>query len=543
MVSVTRFLPSRRLTPLVGMVILAAACGVPTSAPRNQSSGGPEAGSGGMQPGGSPGTGGLPGTGGAGGSGRVGGSGGPGGTGGSPGAPDAGGPSADARLATLDGGTPAPDARPGPADAGPPNKDPACARMVRAASLVELSAAIAGAQPGDCVVLAAGSYTSTGPISVNRAGTAGQRITIMAEGTGAATIGGMGGFLVEAPAAYVTIRGFRFTHQGGMKVAAGTKNCLVTRNTFTIAGDGAYLRVAGEDSEVSYNLFENKSTVGSFLALDEDPITLRPHAHHNHFRGHTFTGSNGGEAMQIFSTLPRVEHNLFEEIHVAGEMVSVKEGGGSMGGFYRFNTFRNCTRGSFTLRYARRDVVEGNFFLSTPGVRVYGRDHKIINNYLQGGTLTLGDGVDNTYPPIDNVEVAFNTLVNARIAGQDRGAGASPPQNLRIISNIIQADSGVAVSQRTAWVNPTYAGNILWGAASPGDLPAAGFRRVDPRLVGGYKLQVGSPAIDGAVASSSVTDDIEGQPRVMPDVGADEFSAAPATRRPLTAADVGPLAQ
>ena len=33
---------------------------------------------------------------------------------------------------------------------------------------------------------------------------------------------------------------------------------------------------------------------------------------------------------------------------------------------------------------------------------------------------------------------------------------------------------------------------------------------------------------------------LQGQPRMMPDIGADELSPAPALRRPLTTADVGP---
>ena len=52
---------------------------------------------------------------------------------------------------------------------------------MRATSIAELTAAVAGAMPGDCVVLANGDYTVTAPIVVDRVGTANQRITVMAE--------------------------------------------------------------------------------------------------------------------------------------------------------------------------------------------------------------------------------------------------------------------------------------------------------------------------------------------------------------------------
>jgi hypothetical protein len=520
---------------------------------------------------GSPGPGGEGGTGGAGGERAVGGAGGSGGTvggGGMSGSGGKGGAQAPDAAAAVDAKAPAADASASadgqpladgrvPADASPPPDarvitdapppivdTPSCKRRVAASSIAELTAAIAAAAPGDCIVMSGGSYTTTGPIPLDRVGTAGERITIMADTVGGVTITGAAGFAVNAPAAYVTIRGFRFTHTGQLKVATGTRGCLVTRNAFEIPGAGAYLTIAGDDNEASYNSFENKSTTGAFLVLDEDAITLRPYAHHNHFRNHTYPASNGGEAIRVFATLPRVEHNLFEEIHVAGEIVSVKEGGASKGGFYRFNTFRNCTRGYFTLRYARNDVVEGNFFFATPGMRVYGANHRIINNYLEGGRINLGDGAAGAYPGIDNVEVAFNTLVNARIVGEDRGLVAIAPRNMRITNNIIQVDGGSAIGPPHPWVDVTYAGNILWGSAAPGDIPESGFRRVDPQLAatpgGGYRLGPTSPAVNAAVGAATVGDDIEGQPRVMPDVGADELSNAPAARHPLTPADVGP---
>jgi len=484
-------------------------------------------------------------TGGTGGTGGTIGGGGSGGAGGA-GANDGGPGDADVGTAPETGGPP-PDAGSRP-DAPPTRPDPpmSCTRRVPVSSLAQLPAAIDGAIAGDCVVVANGSYQASATIPIAKRGTAGARITITAESIGGVTISGAAGLRIDAPSAYLTVRGFRFTHAGGMRVATGTNDILITRNHFEIPGDGTFLVVAGTDNVVSYNSFFNKTTVGAFLKLDEDAITFRPYAHHNHFRNHTYAGGNGGEAITVFSVLPRVEHNLLEEIHVNGECISVKEGGGSMGGFYRFNTLRNVTRGTLTLRYSRRDVIEGNFFIATRGLRAYGKEHRIRNNYFEGGQMILGDGTtDNFYIGIDDMEVAFNTLVNARITGQPRADGVAP-KNLRIANNIIQLDEGEALAAAQAFTNVTYEGNILWGAAAPGAIPPSGFRRVDPQLQGEqgarYRLGPGSPAIDSAAGSYQAAEDIEGQPRSRPDVGADELSSGPVLRRPLTAADVGPNA-
>jgi poly(beta-D-mannuronate) lyase len=467
-------------------------------------------------------------------------------------APPTSGPAPD--TATTDAAAPADTASPGdavrPSEAGAPppptaNGPVSCTRRVRTTSIAELTVAIGGAMPGDCVVLANGNYTVAAPLVVDRVGAANQRITVMAETVGGATITGDAGLTVNAPAAFVTIHGFRITSRGGLVAGANTQNILFTRNALEVPGNGNYMVVSGTDNEVSFNAFTNKSTDGAMLVLDEDTRgTTRPFVHDNYFFSHTFAGPNGGEAVRVFSILPRVEHNLFEEIHVNGEMISVKEGGGSRGGLYRFNTFRNSTRGTLTLRYARNDVIEGNFFFNTPGIRAYGVNQKIINNYLEGGNIILGDGtVGVGYIGIDKAEVSFNTLIDAHITGQSRPDGVAP-KNLRIANNIVIGTSGTAFAQPSPFMNATFEGNIVWGGVSAGDIPASGFRAVDPQLQmdgsGRYHLGANSPAVNTAVGAAPVLEDIEGQARQQPDVGADELSTGPVLRRPLTAADVGP---
>jgi hypothetical protein len=55
------------------------------------------------------------------------------------------------------------------------------------------------------------------------------------------------------------------------------------------------------------------------------------------------------------------------------------------------------------------------------------------------------------------------------------------------------------------------------------------------------KLSPASPAIDASASGFDwITDDIDGQRRQRPDVGADELSSDPVAHRPLVPTDVGP---
>src|SRR5439155_445600 len=83
-----------------------------------------------------------------------------------------------------------------------------------------------------------------------------------------------------------------------------------------------------------------------------------------------------------------------------------------------------------------------------------------------------------------------------------------------------------------------FGGNIVW-AGTAGDMPASGYRAVDPRLVrdadGLYRITAGSPAVDAATGSyPQAALDLDLQPRTgAKDVGADEYVAGGTNRRPL----------
>jgi hypothetical protein len=418
---------------------------------------------------------------------------------------------------------------------------------VPVSGLPQLGTAIAAAMPGDCIVLANGSYDSPGTISVNRAGTAAARITITAETIGGVTISGAGGFQVDSPAAYVVIRGFKFTHSGALVMAVGTQHCTITRNVFQLAGMGSYLWIQGLDQEVSYNSFQNKTSAGNMVQIDASGRshagTMRAYLHHNHWLAHHFTGGNGGECLATWGGFTRAEYNLFEDCSGDPEIITAK----SSDGIYRYNTFQGSTRGMFSLRYGNRITVDGNYFFNLAGgIRAYGTDHRITNNYFEGnkgvGIYVSNGAASGAYIQIQRMLIANNTFVGDAISPR---SGDLPPMTVTIVNNVIRKDGGLFASEGPGWTGTTWEGNIFWGTATT-TIPASGYKMVDPLLTasGGVShIGAGSPAIDASVGSYGVTDDMDGQPRIgTPDVGADELSTAPVTRHPLTGSDVGPMA-
>ncbi len=59
----------------------------------------------------------------------------------------------------------------------------------------------------------------------------------------------------------------------------------------------------------------------------------------------------------------------------------------------RFNTIRNCPA-QLTLRHGNFCEVYGNYFINTPGIRIFGDDHKIYSNHFEScqSAINMGNG-------------------------------------------------------------------------------------------------------------------------------------------------------
>lgn len=441
---------------------------------------------------------------------------------------------------------------------------PAMAAKITVNTIDALQQAIQKAAPGDEIILANGTYTTEGDITIACAGTADKHIAIRAASPLGATIGGNGGFMLVSPAAYVDISGFKFTHRSNhTKTAPGTRFCRFTRNLFETAGDGEYLLLAGSDHQVDYNTFQHKNSMGRFIAVrgQGSQIAERLWIHHNYFNDFKPQTGNGAEALQFglsgFSMSASnsiVEHNLFENCAGENELISVK----SSGVILRYNTVRD-SKAQFTLRHGNYCQVYGNYFFNTPGLRIFGDHHLIFSNYFENCQVAItignGDGEVATgslltcHDRPDSVYIGFNTLVNNKgnieLPDRKNGLGAT---FVTVAYNIIQG--GHAAAQiKGPYPGAVWTGNYLYQTAGPGDMPAGAFQEVNPRLQqdkqGIWRLAKGSPAAAASKAPvPGIVWDMDGQPRTAPlDAGADQLSPARIAAHALTAAETGCLAK
>ena len=426
---------------------------------------------------------------------------------------------------------------------------------IAVSSVAQLSTALASAEPGDRISVAAGTYDA-GTIRVARSGTKEKPITISAASIGTAAITGSAKIDL-ANASNVVVEGFVLAT--GLDVPVSAKAVRVTRNTFQGDRSGAFLNVAADDTEVDHNTFRNKTTEGVYLQVNgpgDKDMAKRVHVHHNFFFNHQFKGDNGGESIR-FGLSGRqhgdarglIENNLLEKADGDSEAISIK----SSNNVVRNNTLIN-TRGTISLRHGAGTTVEGNIVIGgSSGIRFFGNNHTIVNNVVQdsaGLPMEVGGGeikddTDSTtaHESADNCLVAFNTLVGtgARVVryGSDK---AFAPAGITMADNIMIGKGGNAVAGTGGSLK--FAGNLVSGSAG-GTMPASGFKTADPKLVRGtgnlLRLAAGSPAIGaGTGAVAGVTKDIDGQNRgTAKDAGADQFAQAAPTR-PLTRADVGP---
>ncbi len=443
-------------------------------------------------------------------------------------------------------------------------------RAVRARTLDELRQAIASAGPGAQISLANGSYNVTSAIAVQgRHGTADAPITVQAESRGGVTLTGSKGFTF-ANSSDVTLNGFKFRQSSTLDIPPGNVRIRITRNDFQMADvDGlTYLMVRGDYTKVDRNHFHHKSTLGIFLGV-EGPgsagMAKGVYIFRNYFSDHTFGGSNGGEPIRLglsgrslSDAGALVEQNLFERANGDPEAISVK----STGNTIRDNTVRNSL-GGIVLRHGNRSRVEGNFVLAgSNGIRIYGNDHLIVNNYLEsiaGSGIVLGSGSVRDHKPEDSAEsrkgndapdrvtIALNTVRSSGIAIAGESMRTLPPLGCTISDNLLLGDTGKTLVDMPYQQGITWSGNILWGAASNGNI-SGGFTRKDPLLTTGSdgvrRLTSTSPAINAATKTyPTVTRDLDGNPRTSTaDVGADEYSTTTPTNHPLTTTDVGPQA-
>jgi len=443
---------------------------------------------------------------------------------------------------------------------------PLLARSVRVASLDELRSALSRAMAGDKIVVADGAYVNGRALNIACIGTKQRPIEISAQSVGGVDIKGSTGFTFSAPAAYVTLSGFKFTHQAGtVTLPEGTHHCRITRNVFElkIARSGSYVVIAGDDHEVDHNTFQNKKTEGKMLEVagpHGPAMAQRTWIHHNYFYNFENSHRNNSSALHIGhssrSLSPAhslVEDNLFVKTRGENEGAICNK---SCDNVYRFNTFgRDCTE--LSLRHGNRCLVYGNSFIGTRGgLRIFGDDHRIFCNYFEHNhpAIQIGNG-DGEVPPDkltshdrpDRVQIFCNTLIdndsNLVMIGRKGGLGAA---GLIFANNTVQGGDR-AVSINGPLHDATWKENVFWKTAAV-DIPSGGYRLVDPKLSRSddreFRAMSSAAAKCRAVCACQDIDvDLDWRKMDRPSaIGEVHPSPESPANRSLTPADVGPAA-
>ncbi|MFF1822820.1 polysaccharide lyase 6 family protein [Kribbella sp. NPDC058245] len=439
-------------------------------------------------------------------------------------------------------------------------------------SLDELRRALGTAGPGTVITVADGIYAVPAgqPIAITGLrGRPNRPIVIRAESTGGVVLTGSESFVFTG-SSDITLQGFAFRQSTTFDLPPDCRRIRLTRNDFQLADIAGvhWVMIRADHTTLDHNAFHGKTTLGIYLGIEgagTDQMAQGVHVYRNHFSDHSFPGDNGGEPIRL-GLSPRalstagalIESNLFERANGDPEAISVK----SSGNLIRHNTIRSSL-GGIVLRHGNANRVEGNYLLSGKnGIRIYGNDHQIVNNYLSdiaGTGVVLGSGSVRDHfpgePPTsrtgndapDGVQIALNTILDCDNAVAGESKRTLPPLGCTITDNLLMGDRGQLMNMPFQ-DGVTWSGNLHWGAATDGNAPAGGFRRADPRLVAGpdgiRRLAAGSPAINAATRSyPDIDTDLDGDRRTgRADVGADEYSRRPYCRRPLTPGDVGPHA-
>ncbi|MDH7446523.1 chondroitinase-B domain-containing protein [Aquimarina sp. 2201CG14-23] len=475
----------------------------------------------------------------------------------------------------------------------------------------DLQDLVNAANPGETFIVKNGDYTDF-EASFSAIGTEDNPITIKAESIGGVTLAGDSHFVFKK-SAHIIIEGFIFDCDGDSTLIKleGSNNIRITRNVFELRTTASikWVFIGGiyndytfqhtsHHNRIDHNIFKNKTTPGHYITIDgtsnEDRSDSRQSQYdridHNYFMNNSPRAANeqesirvGWSQMSMSSGFTTIEHNLFEDCDGDPEIVSIK----SSDNIIRHNTFKR-SYGTLSLRHGNRNRVEGNYFfgdgkangtfgtstIHTGGIRIYGTDHVIVNNYMEGlkGTiwdapiaLTQGDAIDGSSTNLtkhfraERVTIAYNTLVNNTYGieiGYDKNGDYNKKlEDIIIANNVITGSENNLVhyidgndqNGEITWINnilyPTGSASLVNGGP---DFSDTEITNTNPNLSFDgviWESTDASPILASGIPSLGINQDIEGQSRPENStVGADHFSMETARFNPLTPNDVGPNA-
>ncbi|GIZ07771.1 chondroitinase-B domain-containing protein [Flavobacterium sp. UMI-01] len=472
----------------------------------------------------------------------------------------------------------------------------------------------AAATTGGTFIIKDGTYNSFKVTTTSATATSDKPIIIKPQSVGGVTFTGDSYFSFKK-SSYITLEGFNFNCTGNSTIVKleGSNNIRVTRNTFKLTTTSSikWVFIGGvwddtvepyqflsHHNRIDHNIFKDKNTPGHYITVDGTNSKVQSQydlIDHNHFKDNSPRAVNeqesirvGWSAMSKSSGFTTVEYNLFENCDGDPEIVSVK----SSDNIIRHNTFKG-SYGTLSFRHGNRNRAEGNYFfgnnkpistspdgatLYTGGMRIYGTDHVIINNYFEGLngtkwdapiTLTQGDAIEGQssdltkhYRP-ERVVIAYNTLVNndqgIEIGFTNNNNYTKAVSQITIANNLVTSnrnslvkivdgkDQGSAITWSNNLMYPTGTATLISGGTVTTLSSTNQVTNENPNLVynntdGTWRSTASTPLYANG-STISISEDADGQTRPEPsNPGADHYSLGSVRYRPMTEATVGPLA-
>ena len=333
-----------------------------------------------------------------------------------------------------------------------PGKLPRSKRTIKVGSSAELTNALMNANAGDHIVLADGTYE--GNFTLSKDGTAKAPIIVRAENPHNAILTGI--FNIDGAHAWL----FQLKFQPGrMQISAPDAKVLRCKfHNNNIPPNIIGIRHNAQRAEIACNEFRDYGdpdvkwflTIRVYAGGDIYPQDV--HIHHNYLlnqRSHSGIIGIGVSKSNTDSEIRAiVEWNLIENARYTA--VHVK----SAKNMIRFNTVRQIDYtepSGYLSRHSYSNTFIANVSLNASGVRVYGKNHRVIGNYNDDarknannyhaalrGTIFQDDfkSSEENHQP-----VAEGCLFSGNIGGLAIGSGYSH-QKLKAINNIIEAHIG-----------------------------------------------------------------------------------------------------
>jgi hypothetical protein len=477
----------------------------------------------------------------------------------------------------------------------------------------------AAASTGGTFILQDGTYSDASFSFTSIQATEDLPIIIKSESVGGVTFTDDSKFTMSK-CSHITVQGFVFdcTGTNSLVKLSGCNNIRFTRNDFKLTiSDGEssvkwfYIGGVYDDivypytnpsysNRVDHNNFHDKTLPGHYITIDGNNSSDQSQydrIDHNYFSNNSPRAVNEQESIRVgwsemseSSGYTTVDYNLFENCDGDPEVVSIK----SCDNIVAHNTF-NGNYGTLSFRHGNRNRAEGNYFfgngrevglssdgttsLYTGGIRVYGKDHVIVNNYFEGLngtkwdapiTLTQGD-VDQTSSSLsshfrpESIIIAYNTLVNnehgIELGFSNSGAYTKDMLDITIANNLITGsvnslveiiddnDPGSNVTWSNNLMYPTDSATTLSGGTTTTSFTTSQAVNENPNLVydadqGTWRSTATTPLYTNTTELTN-DEDIDGQTRPDPsNPGADNYSTDLSSVRymPMTTDTVGPYA-